>query len=123
MGDIGRLDAEGHLYLLDRHQDVIKSGAYKISTLQVEAALHEHPAIVAAAVIGVPHPVLGSVVAAALTTRAPVTRTELRAFLADRLADHELPVHVITLDSLPRNAAGKVRKRELAALFDDRSRP
>jgi acyl-CoA synthetase (AMP-forming)/AMP-acid ligase II len=119
MGDIGRLDGDGYLYLVDRHQDVIKSGAYKISTLQVEAALHEHPAVREAAVVGIPHPVLGSVVAAALTTRATVTRTELRAFLADRLADHELPARVITLDTLPRNAAGKVLKRELAALLED----
>lgn len=118
MGDIGRLDADGYLYLVDRHQDVIKSGAYKISTLQVESAIHEHPAVREVAVFGVPHPVLGAVVAAALVLRdplAPLGLPDLRGYLAERLAGHELPARVITVDALPRNAGGKVLKRQLAA--------
>lgn len=115
MGDLGRLDADGHLYLVDRHQDVIKSGAYKVSTLQVEAAIHEHPAVREAAVFGVPHPVLGTVVAAALVLRDPLDLPGLRGFLMERLAGHELPARVVTVDALPRNAGGKVLKRQLAA--------
>jgi acyl-CoA synthetase (AMP-forming)/AMP-acid ligase II len=60
MGDVGRMDAEGYLYLADRHEDVVKSGAFKISTLEIEAALYEHPGIAETAVVGVPHPVLGN---------------------------------------------------------------
>lgn len=115
MGDIGRLDADGYLYLVDRHQDIIKTGAHKVSTLQVEAAIHEHPAVREAAVFGVPHPVLGTVVAAALVLREPLDLPALRGFLADRLAGHELPATVVTVDALPRNAGGKVLKRQLAA--------
>ncbi|GIJ70419.1 class I adenylate-forming enzyme family protein [Virgisporangium ochraceum] len=115
MGDLGRLDADGHLYLVDRHQDVIKTGAYKVSTLQVEAAIHEHPAVREVAVVGVPHPVLGTVVAAALVLRDPLDLPALRGFLKDRLAGHELPARMVTVDALPRNAGGKVLKRQLAA--------
>lgn len=117
MGDIGRLDEDGYLYLVDRHQDVIKSGAFKVSTLQVEAALHEHPAVVEAAVVGVSHPVLGDVVGAAVVSREPIDLPALRAFLRGRLADHEMPARLALVDRLPRNPAGKVVKRELATLF------
>jgi len=123
MGDLGRLDADGYLYLADRHQDMIKSGAFKISSLEVEAALHEHPAIGEAAVVAVPHPVLGSAVGAVLVPRAgqpphELTLPTVRAFLADRLADYQLPARVLVVETLPRNEAGKVLKRTLAALFD-----
>ncbi|GIJ45287.1 putative fatty-acid-CoA ligase FadD [Virgisporangium aliadipatigenens] len=117
MGDVGRLDPDGYLYLLDRRQDVVKSGAYKVSTLQVEAAIHEHPAVRDVAVFGVPHPVLGHEVAAALVCAGPLTLAELRAFLVERLSAHEVPTKILTLEHLPRNAGGKVLKRELAALL------
>jgi acyl-coenzyme A synthetase/AMP-(fatty) acid ligase len=122
MGDLGRLDGEGYLYLVDRDSDVIKSGADKVSTLQVEAALHEHPRVAEAAVVGVPHPVLGVVVAAAVVARpgtdpADLALERLRGFLLDRLARYEMPTHVLLLERLPRNAAGKVLKGELRELF------
>ncbi|MEU8266771.1 class I adenylate-forming enzyme family protein [Sphaerisporangium sp. NPDC049002] len=117
MGDIGYLDDDGYLYLLDRESDIVKSGAFKISTLRVEAALHEHPAVVEAAVFGVPHPVMGSAVAAALVCRHDTTPVELRAFLTGRLANHELPTRWTVLPSLPKNTAGKVLKRELRTLL------
>jgi acyl-CoA synthetase (AMP-forming)/AMP-acid ligase II len=116
MGDVGRL-ADGYLYLIDRDSDVVKSGAHKVSTLEVEAAIYEHPAVADAAVVGVPHPVLGKQLAAAVVARAPIGLPALRAFLADRLADHQLPAQLLLLESLPRNESGKVSKRELAAQF------
>ncbi|WP_328822648.1 class I adenylate-forming enzyme family protein [Micromonospora rubida] len=124
MGDVGRIDADGFLYLTDRHQDVIKSGAFKISSLEVEAALHEHPLVAEAAVVGVPHPVLGSAVAAAVVPRPQavadgLTLPALRGFLADRLAGHQLPARLLLLDGLPRNEGGKVLKRQLTGLFDN----
>ncbi|MFY1691171.1 class I adenylate-forming enzyme family protein [Plantactinospora sp. WMMB782] len=119
-GDVGRLDGDGYLYLVDRHQDVIKCGAHKVSTLEVEAALHEHPEVLETAVVGVPHPVLGASVAAVIVPRRAdgATRLDLaavRAFLSGRLADHELPSRVALADRLPRNAGGKVVKSELLA--------
>ncbi|MEO3811590.1 AMP-binding protein [Sphaerisporangium sp. B11E5] len=118
MGDIGYLDADGYLYLVDRESDVIKSGAHKVSTLQVEAALYEHPAVAEAAVVGVPHPVLGKVTAAAVVTRSPVTAADLRTFLLDRLAGHEVPSRLLFLPELPKNHVGKVVKPRLLDLLD-----
>lgn len=128
MGDLGRLDADGYLYLTDRRQDVVKSGAYRISTVEVEAALHEHPQVAEAAVLGVPHPVLESVLAAVVVARATVPEGELtlpaiRGFLSTRLADYQLPARLVLRDNLPRNEAGKVLKRQLAALFADAGQP
>jgi acyl-coenzyme A synthetase/AMP-(fatty) acid ligase len=84
--------------------------------------LHEHPRVAEAAVVGVPHPVLGTVVAAAVVPRPGTAPDELaterlRGFLLDRLARHELPSQVILLERLPRNASGKVLKRELRERF------
>ncbi|MBO3750526.1 acyl--CoA ligase [Streptosporangiaceae bacterium NEAU-GS5] len=121
MGDIGYLAPDGYLYLVDRESDVVKSGAFKISTLQVEAALFEHPEVAEAAVVGVPHPVLGTAVAAAVVRRGAVSADDLRVFLMDRLAKHELPTRVLFLDALPRNHNGKVIKRELRDLISPAS--
>ncbi|WP_378789638.1 class I adenylate-forming enzyme family protein [Nonomuraea fastidiosa] len=117
MGDVGYLDADGYLYLVDRESDVIKSGAHKVSTLQVEAALYEHPSVAEAAVVGVPHPVLGRVTAAAVVTRSPVSAADLRTFLMDRLARHELPSRLLFVPELPKNHLGKVVKSRLLDLL------
>jgi acyl-CoA synthetase (AMP-forming)/AMP-acid ligase II len=116
MGDLGYLDDEGYLYLVDREGDVIKSGALKVSTLRIEAELYAHPDVAEAAALGLPHPVMGSVPAAAVVLRRPVP--DLRAFLTSRLARHEVPVRVLEVDRLPRNDAGKVVKRDLRPLFE-----
>jgi acyl-CoA synthetase (AMP-forming)/AMP-acid ligase II len=117
MGDLGYLDDDGYLFLVDRDRDVIKSGGLKVSTLQVEAALHEHAAVAEAAVLGIPHEVLGSAVGAAVVLRSPASVAELRDFLKPRLARHEIPTRLLVLDSLPHNDVGKVVKRELRDLF------
>ena len=117
MGDVGYLDVDGYLYLVDRESDVIKSGAFKVSTLQVEAAIYEHPAVAEAAVLGIPHPVLGKVTAAAVVTSAPVDAASLRTFLASRLARHELPSRLVFVAELPKNHIGKVQKHRLRDLF------
>jgi acyl-CoA synthetase (AMP-forming)/AMP-acid ligase II len=122
MGDLGYLDADGYLYLVDRESDVIKSGADKVSTVAVEAALHEHPEIVEAAVFGLPDPVLGMAPAAALVATRALRLGEVRGFLATRLAGHEQPSRIIHVDELPRNPGGKILKHRLRALFDQPER-
>ncbi|MFF2025015.1 AMP-binding protein [Streptomyces sp. NPDC058171] len=118
MGDLGRLDQDGYLHLVDRESDVIKSGALKVSTLRIEDALHEHPDVADAAALGVPHPVMGSVpVAVVVPTANGLDLDALRLFLSTRLARAELPVRVLLADDLPRNASGKVVKRRLRPLF------
>lgn len=118
MGDLGWLDGDGYLHLVDRREDVVKSGAFKVSTVEVEAALHEHPLVADAAVVGLPHPVLGTALAAVVVPAAAAPEGEpslatIRRFLASRLADYQIPARITLRDSLPRNPGGKVLKREL----------
>ncbi|WP_371483425.1 AMP-binding protein [Kitasatospora sp. NBC_00315] len=120
MGDLGRLDRDGHLYLVDRESDIIKAGALKISTLRIEEVLHGHPRVADAAALGLPHPVMGSVpVAAVVPVAGGLDLDELRIFLAARLGRAELPVRILVTDALPRNPSGKVLKHHLRARFDD----
>ncbi|MFE7558361.1 AMP-binding protein [Kitasatospora sp. NPDC057500] len=119
MGDLGRLDADGYLYLVDRESDVIKSGALKVSTLRIEDVLHAHPQVADAAALGLPHPVMGAVPVAAVVPAADgLDLDELRLFLAARLGRAELPVRILVTDRLPRNPSGKVVKHELRTRFD-----
>jgi acyl-CoA synthetase (AMP-forming)/AMP-acid ligase II len=117
-GDLGYLDADGYLFLVDRSSDLVVSGGFNVSTLQVEACLHEHPAVAEAAVFAVPHPTMGEMVAAAVVPRAPLDTAELRAFLRDRLAGHQIPRWVAVVDELPRSLSGKVLKRKLRERYE-----
>ncbi|WP_338056953.1 AMP-binding protein [Streptomyces sp. ZAF1911] len=119
MGDVGRLDADGYLYLVDRESDVIKSGALKVSTLRIEEALYEHPAVADAAALGLPHPVMGAVpVAVVVAGPGGLDLDDLRLFLSGRLSRPELPVRILLAADLPRNPSGKVVKHLLRPLFD-----
>ena len=118
-GDVGRLDADGFLYVLDRKKDMIISGGVNIYPAEVELALCEHPSIQDAAVFGVPCDDLGEVVKA-VCERAPgrdVDAESLLAFVAARLAAYKRPRSIDFADELPRNAMGKVLKRELRAPY------
>jgi acyl-CoA synthetase (AMP-forming)/AMP-acid ligase II len=119
MGDLGYVDEDGFLHLVDRDSDVIKSGAFKVPTIRVEAELYEHPGVTEAAVFGIAHPVMGRTVAAAVVATAPISLAEVRSFLGERLAQHELPTRLIVLDSLPRNDAGKVIKQTLRQIAEE----
>lgn len=115
-GDLGRLDEEGFLFIVDRAKDMILRGGENVYCAEVEAALHEHPAVADAAVIGVAHEELGEEVGAVvrLAPQASATASELRAFLSGRLAAFKIPSHIrFTTDELPRNAAGKLLKKQL----------
>ena len=116
-GDLGRLDEDGYLYIVGRTKEVIIRGGHNIYATDVENALLEHAAVLEAAVVGVPHEVLGEDLAAFVVT-APgqvLDVEQLRAFLSERLADYKVPRRVTFLDQLPRNATGKVQKYALQA--------
>lgn len=117
MGDVGRLDADGYLHLLDRESDMVQVGGFKVATPGVEAVLYAHPDVADAAVFGVPHPVLGMTVGAAVVPRNPCDPEELRAFVRARLTEAEVPTRIELVAELPRNDGGKVRKRDLVDLF------
>lgn len=115
-GDLARLDADGFLTIADRAKDVVIRGGENVYCAEVEAALFEHPDVEEAAVIGVPHPVLGEEVGAVVRPRAGRTPTleDLRSHVAERLAGFKVPTHLwLDPEPLPRNPAGKVLKREL----------
>jgi acyl-CoA synthetase (AMP-forming)/AMP-acid ligase II len=114
-GDLGRFDSDGFLYIVGRAKDVIIRGGMNIYSADVEAVLYEHPAVREAAVVGVEHQVLGEdIVAFVVLKDAPAARPdELIAFCRERLADYATPRRVHVLDELPRNATGKVVKRDL----------
>jgi acyl-CoA synthetase (AMP-forming)/AMP-acid ligase II len=115
-GDLGRLDAEGYLYVVDRLKDVIIRGGENIYAAEVEAALYEHPEVTEAAIIGIPNEQLGEEVGAVVRVRDDVELSEddVRDHVRARLASFKVPTRVwITKEELPRNAAGKVLKREL----------
>jgi len=118
-GDLGHLDADGYLYLVDRKKDLVISGGSNVSSVEVENALYEHPAVVEAAVFGVPHPVLGEDVAAAVVVRSATTERELQDVVRARLAEHKVPHRVVLVDRLPRNDSGKVVKAELRQRFSE----
>jgi len=115
-GDLGRLDDDGNLYVVDRLKDVVIRGGENVYAAELEAVLFEHPDITEAAIIGVPHDRLGEEVGAVVRVRdgAALTEDDVRAQVATRLAAFKVPAHVwITADELPRNASGKVLKRQL----------
>jgi long-chain acyl-CoA synthetase len=115
-GDLARLDDEGFVYIVDRAKDIVIRGGENVYCAEVESVLFEHPDVADAAVLGVPHQVLGEEVATVVVLRpgAAATADDLRAHVADRLAAFKVPTHVFLHDrALPRNPAGKVLKREL----------
>lgn len=116
-GDLGRMDDDGYLYIVGRKKDVIIRGGNNIHAMDVEAVIHDHPAVLDAAVVGMPHKVLGEDVAAFVVLKpgAQATPDELRAYTAARLADYKVPRYIEIVDDLPRNATGKVLKPELRA--------
>ena len=115
-GDLGRLDADGYVYVEDRVKDMILRAGENVYGAEVESAIYEHPAIHEAAVFGVPHERLGEEVGVAILVNDGMTLTpeELWAFLDAKIAKFKIPTQVVIMtDPLPRNAAGKFLKREL----------
>jgi acyl-CoA synthetase (AMP-forming)/AMP-acid ligase II len=119
-GDLGRIDDEGFLFIVDRAKDMVIRGGENISSLEVEAALFDHPAVAEAAVFAVPHDALGEEVGAVvrLADGATATSEDLRAHVAAQLAPFKVPEHVwLTREPFPRGPTGKTLKRELKAAY------
>jgi long-chain acyl-CoA synthetase len=120
-GDVAKLDEEGFCYILDRAKDIVNRGGEKIYCVEVENALFEHPAVVDAAVVAIPHRTLGEEAGAVVTLKrdAQANEAELKSFVSQKLAQFKVPARVLFWpEPLPRNANGKILKRDLKKLFE-----
>ncbi|BAT57527.1 long-chain-fatty-acid--CoA ligase [Variibacter gotjawalensis] len=119
-GDLARMDEEGFVYIVDRKKDMLIRGGENIYCVEVEDALCKHPAVVDAAVVGIPHRTLGEEPGAVVTLGpdAHVSEQELKAFASQHIAAFKVPVRIVFSPTmLPRNANGKILKRDLKAMF------
>ena len=116
-GDLGVLDTEGYLTVVDRKKDMIKTGGENVASREVEEALYTHPAVAEAAVFGLPHPQWIEAVSAAVVIRdgQAATPDELIAHCRQRLGVFKVPKYMVLVAELPKNASGKLLKRELRA--------
>ncbi|MGZ2362421.1 long-chain fatty acid--CoA ligase, partial [Streptomyces sp. 372A] len=116
-GDLARRDADGYYSIVDRRKDLIIRGGFNVYPREVEEVLYEHPAVAEAAVIGLPHPVHGEEVAAAVALKpgAQATAQELRAFVRERVAPYKYPRLLWQVDALPKGPTGKILKRDIQA--------
>lgn len=125
VGDHGRLDRDGYLYLEPRDHDTINVGGEKVDPDEVEAALRDHPAVIDAVAVAVPHQTLGSVVGAhvVLEHGASVRKAELAAHCGRRLAGYKIPKQFTFVDQVPRSAAGKIQRWRLAPHHENGATP
>lgn len=114
-GDLGTEDDDGYFCIVDRKKDLVIVNGMNVYPRVIEEVLYQHPAVREVAVVGQPDPLHGEVPVAyvALKENSPATAEELRAFCRDNLGRHEIPRHIHLLPALPKNAAGKIMKREL----------
>jgi long-chain acyl-CoA synthetase len=113
-GDVGYLDEDGYLFLVDRMKDVILRGGYTVYPREIEDLLYEHPSVSEATVVGVPDETLGEEVVALVVPRAGGCDPEdVKAFVRERIAAYKYPRLVVVTDELPRTPSGKILKREI----------
>lgn len=120
-GDLGRLDAEGRLYVTGRLKDVVNRGGLKVGAGEVESALMRHPGVTECAVLPAPDPVLGEAICACVVPAGDPAPDllDVRTFLAPTLARHKLPDELCVLPELPRSRVGKLDRAALARLMTD----
>jgi O-succinylbenzoic acid--CoA ligase len=118
-GDLGYLDADGDLFVVQRRTDLIVSGGENVYPAEVEAVLRAHPAVSDACVVGLPHPEWGQQVAAAVVPRPgqSLDSSVLAAWCRERLAGYKRPRLVRIVNNLPLTASGKVIRREVVDLL------
>ncbi|MFD8983446.1 fatty acyl-CoA synthetase [Streptomyces sp. NPDC059564] len=116
-GDLAVRDAQGYFTVVDRVKDVINSGGVLVASRQVEDVLYTHPGVAEAAVVGLPDERWIEAVTAVVVPRGEVTEADLMAYARERLAHFKAPKRVVFVDALPRNASGKILKRELRTRF------
>ena len=124
-GDIGYMDDEGYLFIVDRKKDMIIAGGYNIYPRDIDEVLYEHPKIMEACVVGVPDAYRGETVKAFIVPEAgeSITEDEVKAWCKEKLASYKIPKHVEWLDELPKSAIGKVLRRKLREMEIEKNAP
>ncbi|MDQ0270405.1 class I adenylate-forming enzyme family protein [Cytobacillus purgationiresistens] len=112
-GDLAKRDEQGYLYIVDRKKDMIIRGGYNVYPREIEETLYNHPNIIECAVLGESDPVFGEEIAAYVVTKIDTSTEEIIAFCKQHLAHYKVPRKVYLLDSLPKNATGKILKAPL----------
>jgi long-chain acyl-CoA synthetase len=114
-GDLGYVDDDGYLFLVDRKKDLILRGGYSVYPREIEEVLYAHPDVLEAAVVGIPDETLGEEVAAVVVTRpgASPSAEELQAWTKERLAAYKYPRRVVFAEELPKGPTGKILKRAI----------
>ncbi len=114
-GDMGYVDADGYLFLVDRKKDMIIRGGYNVYPREVEEIVYQHPSVLEAIVVGVPDARLGEEIVALVVPRAGVAcdPDEVREFVRERIAAYKYPRLVVVTDALPRGPSGKILKRKV----------
>jgi acyl-CoA synthetase (AMP-forming)/AMP-acid ligase II len=118
-GDIGRIDTEGYLYVLDRKKEMVITGGENVYTLEVEAVMSQHPGIREVAVIGVPDEQFGEALLAAIVLLPgwQLSADEIIAHCRGRIGGYKIPRRIAFLDALPKSALGKVLKHDLRRTY------
>ena len=114
-GDMARKDEDGFYFIVDRKKDLIIRGGFNVYPREIEEVLYEHPAVLEAAVIGLPHPTHGEEIAAAVALKpgCEATPDELRGYVRERVAAYKYPRRVWLVEALPKGPTGKILKREV----------
>ena len=112
-GDLGRLDANGHLVLTGRKKFLINRGGFKVNPLEVEEAIQSHPAVREVAVVGAPGPHGDDVVRCVVVASGPCTAEEIVRHCAGRIADYKIPSRIEFRDALPKSETGKLLRQRL----------
>jgi long-chain acyl-CoA synthetase len=114
-GDMARMDDDGYFFIVDRKKDMIIRGGYNVYPREIEEVLYEHPAVLEAAVLGVPDPAMGEEVTAAVVPRpgTDASAEEIQAFVKERVAAYKYPRHIWFAEELPKGPTGKILKREI----------
>ena len=114
-GDLGYIDADGYIFMVDRKKDMVIVNGMNVYPRMVEEILYQHPGILEAAVVGEPHPSHGEIVVAHVVARDGLTLDdhELKTFCREQLGQHQMPRRFVMHQALPKNATGKILKREL----------
>jgi long-chain acyl-CoA synthetase len=118
-GDVGRLDGDGYLYIVERKKDLIIRGGFNIYPREVEEVLYAHPKVAEAGVVGMPDPLMGEDVLAFVVVKAgqEANAEEIMAFCQEKLARFKCPKQVRFVESLPKSPVGKILRKELRKLI------